>query len=98
MICGLLKHEYAECINCHGQLGGSYVYAPDFTLHTKELEDKVKVLEDALVDAEVELSYKEAQINILIETLYKAHDLRERLDNATPYRDQPMLPFGDLPE
>ena len=63
-----------------------------------ELEDKVRILEEALEESEAELAYKEAQLNLALELAYKAHDLRVKLDSLQPYRDQPMLPFGDLPQ
>lgn len=63
-----------------------------------ELEDKVRILEEALEESEAELAYKEAQLNLALELAHKAHDLRVKLDSLQPYRDQPMLPFGDLPQ
>ena len=63
-----------------------------------ELEDKVRILEEALEESEAELAYKEAQLNLALELAYKAHDLRVKLDSLQPYQDQPMLPFGDLPQ
>lgn len=61
----------------------------------QELEDKVRILEEALEEAEAELVYKDAQLNLALELAYKAHDLRE---NLLPYENQPLLPFGDLPK
>lgn len=63
-----------------------------------ELEDKVKILEEALEESEAELAYKEAQLALALELALKAHDLRTELDSAKPYNNQPLLPLGDIPE
>lgn len=64
----------------------------------QELEDKVRVLEEALEESEAELAYKEAQLTLAIEIAYRAHQLHEKLDSLQPYKGQLELPFGDLPQ
>lgn len=45
-----------------------------------QLEDRVKILEEALEEAEAELIYKEAQLQLALELALKAHTFRDEVD------------------